>query len=181
MSTRASALLLTGPVGAGKTTLAVEIGEILRDAGQAHAVIELDWLAWCEPPAGSPETRRQLVVENLAATLRNYEAADIRRFVLAGSIVSGEHLAAIRSTLDGIPLEVIRISVPADVLVMRTEKRDVGRKTLESTDQAAAFAEVVSAAVPDCVEVENDSADISRTARRVLAKTSWKELAASTS
>jgi adenylylsulfate kinase-like enzyme len=88
MSTRASAQLLTGPVGAGKTTLAVEIGEILREAGQAHAVIELDWLAWCEPPAGSSETRRQLVLENLAATLRNYEAAEIRRFVLAGSIVS---------------------------------------------------------------------------------------------
>jgi adenylylsulfate kinase len=176
MSTRASALLLTGPVGAGKTTLAVEIGEILREAGQAHAVIELDWLAWCEPPAGSSETRRQLVLENLAATLRNYEAAEIRRFVLAGSIVSSEHLAAIRSTLDGIPLEVVRISAPPDVLVERAEKRDAGRKTLESTDQASAFAATVSAAVPDCVEVENDSADISSTARRVMAQTSWKVL-----
>jgi ribose 1,5-bisphosphokinase PhnN len=113
--------------------------------------------------------------------LRNYEAAGIRRFVLAGSIVSREHFAAVSSTLDGISLEVVHISAPPEVLVKRAEKRDVGRKTLESTDQAATFAETVSAAVPGCVEVENDSADISRTARRVLAQTSWKDLTAPTS
>jgi energy-coupling factor transporter ATP-binding protein EcfA2 len=81
----AAALLLTGGVGAGKTTLAVEIGEILRQNAVPHAVIDLDWLAWCEPRVGVGVVgRRELLIANLAAVWQNYRRQGIRRVVLAG-------------------------------------------------------------------------------------------------
>lgn len=49
----ADAILLTGTVGVGKTTVLIEIGELL-DAGQEpYALVDLDWLAWIRPAAGS--------------------------------------------------------------------------------------------------------------------------------
>lgn len=36
------ALLITGPVGVGKTTVAEAVGDVLATAGVPHAVIDLD-------------------------------------------------------------------------------------------------------------------------------------------
>ena len=43
------AVLLTGPLGSGKTSVALEVGELLGSAGVPHAVIDLDWLCWAGP------------------------------------------------------------------------------------------------------------------------------------
>lgn len=176
MTNGATAVLLTGAVGAGKTTLATEIGEQLREANVSHAVIELDWLAWCMTPSRDAQARRRLVLENLACLVRNYEAAGIDRFVLVGSIVSDQHLAAIRATLDRMKLKVVRIAAPAELLVERVERRDVGRLTLGSTEQAAAFIATARAAVPDCVEIDNSSDHINATARLILDQIGWSEM-----
>jgi adenylylsulfate kinase-like enzyme len=46
------ALLLTGTVGIGKTTVAVAVGDLLREREVANAVVDLDELrrAWPSPP-----------------------------------------------------------------------------------------------------------------------------------
>ncbi|MET8756910.1 hypothetical protein [Lentzea sp. NPDC004782] len=43
------ALLITGPVGIGKTTVAEAVGDVLAAASVPHAVIDLDWLRHCTP------------------------------------------------------------------------------------------------------------------------------------
>jgi adenylylsulfate kinase len=43
-STLRSALLITGTVGAGKTSVAEMVGHLLSEAGVPNAVIDLDWL-----------------------------------------------------------------------------------------------------------------------------------------
>lgn len=50
--TPARALLLTGTVGSGKTSVADTIGDLLSHAGIANAVIDVDWLrrSWPCPP-----------------------------------------------------------------------------------------------------------------------------------
>lgn len=50
--TGASALLITGTVGVGKTSVAEVVGDLLREARVSNAVIDLDWLshAWPVPP-----------------------------------------------------------------------------------------------------------------------------------
>ena len=169
------ALLITGPVGAGKTTLAKETGELLRAGGVAHAVIELDWLAWCSPPGDGVAARRQLLLDNLQSVRSNYAQAGIDRFVLAGSIVSPEHLRTIGRAL-GLTLTVVRVSAPLEVIANRIDRRDAASKTIESLADLAAFDERVRAAVPNCPDVDNADADVVETARRVVQAAGWEEL-----
>src|SRR6476661_8393076 len=79
-----SGLLLTGGVGAGKTTLAVEVGELLRAHRVAHAVIDLDWLGWCAVSfdGAAQLQRRRLLAANLAAVWGNYRQQGVSRVVL---------------------------------------------------------------------------------------------------
>jgi len=45
----AEAVLITGLFGTGKSSLAVEIADILEKRGVPYAVIDLDWLCWATP------------------------------------------------------------------------------------------------------------------------------------
>jgi deoxyadenosine/deoxycytidine kinase len=81
-------LIITGPVGVGKTTVALEVNELLRARGVLHAVVDLDSLAWVYPtPPGDPYNNG-LAFRNLAAVWANYAAAGAQRLVLA-RVVTG--------------------------------------------------------------------------------------------
>ncbi|MFD4469676.1 hypothetical protein ACFWPA_15460 [Rhodococcus sp. NPDC058505] len=63
-------LLLTGPPGAGKTSVLTELHDGLGDAGVANALIELDELERCYPPLDHGRLMR-----HVAALAGSYRAA----------------------------------------------------------------------------------------------------------
>ncbi len=58
-------LVITGPVGVGKTTVAAALSELLAQARLAHAVIDLDWLRWCYPSPAHDPFQLELGIHNL--------------------------------------------------------------------------------------------------------------------
>jgi Ni2+-binding GTPase involved in maturation of urease and hydrogenase len=57
----ARAILLTGTVGSGKTSVAIEIGELLERGGASYALVDLDWLAWLRPSPASLVTQESVL------------------------------------------------------------------------------------------------------------------------
>jgi Ni2+-binding GTPase involved in maturation of urease and hydrogenase len=51
-SVTARSLLITGTVGAGKTSVLLEIGELLALADDSYAIVDLDWLPGFDRRAG---------------------------------------------------------------------------------------------------------------------------------
>ncbi len=50
-------VLITGVFGAGKSSAAEEIADILENRGSPYAVLDLDWLAWFGPEDPAPMVR----------------------------------------------------------------------------------------------------------------------------
>ena len=104
-------LLITGTVGAGKTAVAREIGELLRLTGLATGmrmgcgVIDLDALSYVA--AGPVEDRfnSNFVVDNLKAVWPNYAARGVERLVLAA--LSAQHTRS-RPTARQFPPQPLR-------------------------------------------------------------------------
>jgi adenylylsulfate kinase-like enzyme len=71
----ARALLITGTVGSGKTSVADALGDLLSGAGIPNAVIDIDGLrrAWPSPPDDPFQV--ELALRNLRAVARNEETA----------------------------------------------------------------------------------------------------------
>ena len=77
-------IIVTGPVGVGKTTVAEEMGMLLLAAKVPHATVDFDQLTACYPrPADDDRWGTKLGLMNLAALWKNYERSGARRLLLA--------------------------------------------------------------------------------------------------
>ena len=82
----AAALLITGTVGAGKTSVAEAAGELLAERRTPHAVIDLDGLRRFWPAPEDDPFSLGLTLRNLRDVARNFLNAGARRLVLAGVV-----------------------------------------------------------------------------------------------
>jgi ribose 1,5-bisphosphokinase PhnN len=123
----ARAILLTGGVGSGKTTVLLALGELLEERSEPYALLDLDWLAWLRPAPGTLSVEDALVA-NLAATWETYRRAGVERLVLARFVGSADELAAIRGALPGVELVAVRLTVPPAIQEARLRARDTGRE-----------------------------------------------------
>lgn len=145
MPLSARAILLTGPVGSGKTTVAIEIGDVLDGWDLPHALCDLDWLAWVRTATDSNVTVERVLLENLALVWRTFRAAGVERLVLARAEADVD---ALRGALPGVELRAVRLAAPREELERRLRRRDAGARLAEhltavAAPPAAAAGEVV--------------------------------------
>ncbi|MFJ4900911.1 AAA family ATPase [Streptomyces sp. NPDC088727] len=121
----ASALLINGTVGVGKTTAAEAVGDLLADAGVSHAVLDLDSLrqSWPAPPAD--RFNFGLLLRNVRSVAANYLDAGATRLVLAGVIEQPDERRRLAEAV-GVELTVCRLRADHAVLRERLTRRHDG-------------------------------------------------------
>jgi energy-coupling factor transporter ATP-binding protein EcfA2 len=125
------AILLTGHVGSGKTTVLHALDELLAERTEPYALVDLDWLAWVRPSAAATLTVRDALVTNLAALWKTYCRAGVERLVLSRAVQDSEELRAITDTLGSVEIFVARLAVPRTALEGRLRERDSGAQLAE--------------------------------------------------
>ncbi|WP_086665683.1 AAA family ATPase [Lentzea kentuckyensis] len=116
------ALLVTGPVGVGKTTVAEAVGDWLAAASVPHAVIDLDWLRFSRPSPADDPFNLELELRNLRAVARNYAEAGAHRLVLAGVLERRADRARYAEAI-GTKLTVCRLTADLSVIRKRLTAR----------------------------------------------------------
>lgn len=117
-----AALLITGTVGAGKTTIAEGGRRPVGGPWRPHAVVDLDQLRLSWPtPAGDP-FNHAMEVCNLAAVAANYFAAGATRLILAGVIERRSDLADYQEAV-GCAVVVVRLLAHLSLLSDRLRER----------------------------------------------------------
>jgi adenylylsulfate kinase len=119
------ALLVTGTVGVGKTTVAYAVGSLLRDAGISNAVVDLDALSQSWPAPPDDPFNFALELTNLRSVASNFLAAGIDRLVLAGVVESVADRSRYVEAL-GVPLTVARLRADLDEVGRRLRGRHAG-------------------------------------------------------
>ena len=133
------ALLITGTVGVGKTSVADAVGGLLTDAGIPNAVMDLDRLCQSWPvPAGDP-FNFGVLLRNLRCVAGNYLDAGATRLVLAGVAESRTERRRYQDAV-GIDLSVCRLRVHLPTVRQRLARRhgddhDALRRHLERSGE----------------------------------------------
>ena len=122
--TPASVLVVTGPVGVGKTSVAMAASEALDRAGIAHCLIDLDWLRWCHPSPQDDPFHIALGLRNLAAVWREYRSEGARYLLLVDVVEQqAEQVAAYRTAVPGADVLVVRLRASSPTIHRRLEGR----------------------------------------------------------
>jgi hypothetical protein len=167
---RIPALVISGSMGAGKTTVLGEISDLLTERGELHAAIELDWLDHARVPHGAGD---DLLYRNLAAVWRNYTAAGIARAVLAGAIETPGERRRLHAAMPGAALAICRLRARLDTMRARVRLREPGLWQVRYVDRVAELdARLDAGGVADFC-VDNDDRSITDVAREILRRAGW--------
>ena len=120
----AEGVLITGVYGSGKSSVAAEIAYLLEQRRQPYALLDLDFLGWGVVSFDEHAPGDQLMLRNLAAVASNYRDAGISVFVLAWFVRDRGALRNVREAV-GVPLRMVRLSVPLPDIERRAERRQV--------------------------------------------------------
>ena len=166
-------LLVTGPVGVGKTSVAVSLSASLSRAGVPHALIDMDWLRECSPaPPGDP-FQMALGMRNLAAVWANFREAGAERLVLADVVETREQRADYEAAVPGAGIQIVRLKAPLPTIHRRLEGRETGESLNWHQYRAAELAEQMERDALEDLLIDTERKTIGEIAQEVMERAGW--------
>jgi len=167
-------IIVTGPVGVGKSTVAEAMGYELLAAKVPHANVDFDQLTACYPrPVDDQPWGTKLGLANLAAMWTNYEAAGARRLIIARVIESRAELEGFRQAVPGAEILVVRLRATPATLQARVRTRGPWWDMEWHLARAVELAAQMDAQPMEDLLVETDDRDPVTVARDVLHRAGW--------
>jgi AAA domain-containing protein len=118
-------LVITGPCGAGKSSVGFECLELLEAAGVAAAMIDAE-LTYFHPKPDEDPQGTNVAEQALAALAPIYLAAGIGRLLLPRVIEQPRHLELVHAALPGSRFQVVWLQVSAETIAERLAVREIG-------------------------------------------------------
>jgi hypothetical protein len=163
-------LVISGAMGAGKTTALGEASDILSAHGIAHAAIDLD----CLGVAGfSDAVAQKLMARNLAAVWRNFADAGITRILIAEALERMAQRKRIAAAIPDAELIVCRLIAPLDTMQARIRAREPGLLQEHFVARCAQLEATLDARRVEDFSVDNGGSSITDVAREMLVRARW--------
>jgi len=164
-------LLVTGPVGVGKTAVLREADWLLIEAGAQHATVELEEIARCWPDV-IEGSRTAFVYKNLATRWSNFAAVGASRLLLSALVEQRSELGLVTEAVPGAAVTVVRLHAPLAVLEQRIRLREPASPDGE-LDGARWWTRHFEGEHPEDYLVESDQRPVREIAGEVLRLAGW--------
>lgn len=166
-------MLLTGPVGVGKSATAAGVSDLLTARDVPHALIDLDYLRWAHPrPVGDP-FNVGLGLRNLAAVWANCQAAGVERLVLVDVLERNQDLAGYQAAIPDAEICVIRLTASISTIHRRLAGREQGDNLRWHEARAIELSELMARNEIGDVILDTDGRDLTELAHAALAAAGW--------
>ena len=113
------AVVITGPPGAGKSSVLTALTDALSDDDIAHAAVEVEALAWTHPALTEEQWRRQLRLN-----CRLYRDAGHTLLLLAQTLETDDDVAELLAAVDADDSVLVRLEAPPQTLAERIIERE---------------------------------------------------------
>ncbi|MEV6283288.1 hypothetical protein [Kribbella sp. NPDC051770] len=170
---RIPVLIVSGPVGVGKSSVAHEMFDQLIDRDIAHAVIDLDAFGISWPYAEGDPYNERMALRNLASVWANYAEAGIDRAIIARVVEAEADLAAYAEAIPGAEIVVCRLVAEDEVLRERVRRREAGSSYEGLVRRSVELAASLEQSGPTDFVVETSGRELAEIALEVLTKAGW--------
>jgi adenylylsulfate kinase len=166
-------LIITGPVGVGKTTVAAALSELLGQAALPHALIDLDWLRWCYPSPADDPFQLTLGIQNLTAVWSHYQAAGAARLILVDVVETRATLESYRAAIPHAETLLVRLHADLLTLRQRLAGREVGASLAWHQQRTAELTTLMEEARLEDLLVDTMDRSALDIAQEILAHIKW--------
>jgi adenylylsulfate kinase len=166
-------LLLTGPIGVGKTVVADEISLKLEAAGRHVSNIDVDALCQIFPrPADDPLAERlRFAVLRMLWPIHREAGAEL--LVLVALVESGATVARYRDALGEAAVTVVRLAASDEAIRMRLHHREQGSDLEWNLGRTAELQRSFETAPLQAIVIETSDRSVSEVAELVLRAAGW--------
>ena len=125
MAEQVVVVILTGPVGSGKTTTMRALGDLLSAGHIPHAVLDVDQVRTFYPVPPDDRFGERIGLRNVQAIAANYREEGARVLVLATVIETNESVVTkFAGAIPNAAITVVRLNVPMETILDRLERRE---------------------------------------------------------
>lgn len=164
-------LIITGSMGAGKTSVLAEASDILALRHIVHAAIDVDALGLAHLP--SADGNDGVMYRNLESVCGNYAALGVARLLLAQAMEDRAELELCRSVVTAANTQVCRLTASIDTMQQRVRQRESGILQSEFADRVATLDAILDRARLEDFVVINEDRPINDVAKEMLIKAGW--------
>ena len=166
---RVPLLLISGPVGVGKTSVGFEVSDLLCEQEVAHTFIDLDQLRYTYPRPVGDRFGGSLGMKNLRDVWRNAVEAGSRNLIISSVIETWADVEDIRQVVPGADVVVCQLRARVETLAVRVRQREKGKRLEWHLRRSAELAEILAGeAVPVDFEVWTDEIGVGAIAKKAL-------------
>jgi hypothetical protein len=164
-------LIITGSMGAGKTSVLAEASDILTLRHIVHAAIDLDALGLAHLPSAAGNNGA--MNSNLQSVCNNYAALGVTRLLLARAIEDRAELELCQSIVSAANTTVCRLAVSLAEMQQRIKRRESGVLQREYVDRVATLEIILDRAKLEDFIVVKETRSLNEVAQEMLVKAGW--------
>jgi hypothetical protein len=165
-----SLLIITGTMGAGKTSVLGEASDILALRGIAHAAIDLDALGLAHLPSAASDG---VMYRNLQSVCENYSSLGVKRLLLARAIEDYAELERCRGIVAGSNTAVCRLTASIETMEQRIKQRESGVSRGNYVVRVATLNTILERARLENFTITNENRQLNDVAHELLLKAGW--------
>lgn len=168
---RLPVLAISGAVGVGKTSVLMELHDILEREKIPHGCVERDALSYSWPTQG--RFNEVMVERNLACVTANFLEAGATRLLIAGVIEGTTDLEVYRRCIPNAEIQVCRLTADLDLRRQRLRGREKGAGLDWHLDRTVELDSILDAAKVEDFCVDNGDRPLREVALEVLSHAGW--------
>lgn len=163
--------MITGSMGAGKTSVLGEASDILTLRKISHAAIDLDALGLARLPTEADN--RGLMYRNLQSVCKNYADAKITRLLVARAIETRAELELCREVVSAPSVVVCRLMASIETMERRVSMRELGVGQRDYVARVADLNGILDRVALEDFTVSTENRSLTEIAKEMLTKVGW--------
>jgi adenylylsulfate kinase-like enzyme len=167
----AALLIITGSMGAGKTTVMYEASDLLAARNIPHAAIDLDALGTAHLPYGVQDGR--VMYRNLRSVWGNYARAGLDRLLLARALETRAELEWCREAVSPAAVVTCRLTASLETMQARVQRREIGELQKTFAARVAELNAILDQARLEDFSLLNEKRPVTEVAQEMLVRAGW--------
>ncbi|PYS86206.1 MAG: hypothetical protein DMF62_16620 [Acidobacteria bacterium] len=172
MSGHIPVLAISGPVGVGKTSVLIELHDVLSNLQVPHGCVERDALGYSWPESGPFNER--MIERNLARVVSNFIDAGAAYLLIAGVIENSEHLSSYSRCIPNAHIQICRLTADLEIRRERLRSREKGAGLNWHLNRTVELDGILDKAKIEDFTVDNGDRRLRDVAFEVLDRTGWQ-------